>query len=97
MAHHPDRLTPIRVKTAKMLELHALLQEELDHVQALDIPPHERDKLNRAISTLATAMREIEANFAQNGKINAPSPAANELDQLVDALLRFHMPNTEGE
>ena len=55
MAYSPDKLTNIRVKTARMLELHALLEQELDGADTLSIPPAEREKLERAIARVLAA------------------------------------------
>ena len=77
MTHRPDKLTNIRVKTARMLELHDLLAQELNSDQSLAIPPDERLKLDRAISTIAAAMKDLQENFTAGEETNAANPATS--------------------
>ena len=129
MASDPYKLDRIRVQTARMLEIYSLVRSELErNSNAQPLHATERDKLNRAINTIAANMQQLQTYFTTQEEESSPAPAppensvgdelptvdgdrtANkgktaELDELVDAVLKWHMeqerdtssPETLGE
>jgi hypothetical protein len=94
----PIRLDRIRVQTARMMEIYALLQGELEKNAHLLSSVIERSQLDRAIDTIRTNMRQLlEALMAYQQQNSDDESEAQELEKILHAVLEWHMTNTEGE
>jgi len=95
----PIKLDRIRVQTARMMEIYALLQGELEKNAHLLSSVLERDQLDRAIDTIRANMRQLlEAltTYQQQSSSNDESEA-EELEEILNAVIEWHMTNAEGE
>ena len=137
MVSSPDKtLATIRIQTARMLEIYALLRRQLDE-GAVHLPREKHDQLSGAIRTIARNMLELQsfhattaqkeqnsgpssgeevtsrrsapfpspslharatdASLARVGTASVPSPVSaselQELDEIVDQVLRWHIAN----
>lgn len=88
-SHKTDK---VRVQTARMLEIYALLKGELEANTGLALTPQARRQLNDAIDTIAGNMTQVTAHIAEPAAENSAQPAPGEpLDQIVDAVLKWHL------
>ena len=101
--HEPAiKLDAIRVQTARMMEIYALLRNELEK-NTLLLPSEEtRAQLDSAIYTIRTNMGQLlntlityqeQLDYADE---NA-SAEAGELENLLAAVIEWHTANTSGE
>ena len=101
--HEPAiKLDAIRVQTARMMEIYALLKNELEK-NTLLLPSEEtRAQLDSAIYTIRTNMGQLlntlityqeQLDYADE---NA-SAEAGELENLLAAVIEWHTANTSGE
>jgi hypothetical protein len=99
MAAKPCQLDRLKIQTARMLEIYALLQREIEGTGGLPLAPETRARLTQAIDTIAANMQQIQEYFARHGEEPAPadpgSPA--DLDEILEAVLKWHLANEEGE
>lgn len=98
MKNPPIRLDRIRVQTARMMEIYALLQGELEKNADLLSSAIERSQLDRAIDTIRTNMRQLlEALTVYQEQTPDSDSEARELEEILSAVLEWHMTNAEGE
>lgn len=97
MASSPHRhlVDRIAVQTARMLEIYALLQGELERNQRLAISPEDRRHLARSIDTIAASMRQLQEYFARQPEDTSPPP--KNIDEILDAVLKWHMADEKEE
>jgi len=105
MAPDSPNLDRVRVQTARMLEIYALLRGELDG-GGLRLTPSQREQLTQAIWTIAGNMEELQAYLAtyreDNSAPNSESPPAavspragdqpgegEDLDELLAVVLKW--------
>lgn len=74
MAPDSPNLDRVRVQAARMLEIYALLQGELDG-GGIRIPPAQREQLTQAIRTIAGNMQELQAYLAVAREDSSGTPA----------------------
>lgn len=55
----PYKLDRIRVQTARMIEIYALLRRELDGGGRIGLSPHDRVRLQHAVDTIAANMGQL--------------------------------------
>lgn len=90
MASPPLRLDRIRVQTARMLEIYALLQKDLEKNKRLFLSVEDRQRLHQAILTIESNMRQLLARIVAYQEETSPGEAeAMELEEIVDAVLRW--------
>lgn len=90
----------IGVQTARMLEIYALLNQELEGDALSSLPAEEKRRLQEAIATIAGNMRQLQGHIgapAEEENAAALTPSSPPLDQILDAVLKWHQPNEEGE
>ena len=98
----------IGIQTARMLEIYALLHQELGADALAALGPQTRKQLEAAITTIAGNMRQLqdhldtqgtEVSSASETEKNSPvgTPDAAPLDSILDAVLKWHQPNEKGE
>ena len=90
----------IGVQTARMLEIYALLNQELEGDALASLPVEERQRLQEAIATIAGNMRQLQGHLvtpAEEENADALAPSSPQLDQILEAVLKWHQPNEEGE
>jgi hypothetical protein len=99
MATRPCQLDRIRIQTARMLEIYALLRREIEGRDGLPVAAETRARLAKAIDTIAANMEQIQAYFAQHREeLAAPTPGSPaDLDEILEAVLKWHLANEEGE
>lgn len=96
MAHTPLRLDRIRVQTARMLEIYALLRRELNEGTGLRLSTGDLGGLQNAIEAIEANMRQLQAAvIAYQEECSAPDPEARELEEILDAVLKWAQ--EEGE
>ena len=99
MAAKPCQLDRLKIQTARMLEIYALLQREIEGTGALPLAPETHVRLAQAIDTITANMQQIQEYFARHGEEPATvvpgSPA--DLDEILEAVLKWHLTNEEGE
>ena len=93
----------IRVQTARMLEIHALLQRELEENLGVESSAQIRHRLAQAVGSLAASMQQLQTFSAGVPENNSPpkkpseNSPSNDLDEIVEAVLKWHMTNETGE
>lgn len=101
--HEPAiKLDAIRVQTARMMEIYALLKNELEKNTLLLSSEETRAQLDSAIDTIRANMRQLlntlmayqEKQDCADG--NEPAEAG-ELEELLAAVLEWHTANATGE
>ena len=98
MAFTPFKLDRIRVQTARMIEIYALLQAELEKNTALSLSAEDRAQLHQAIATIEANMRQLLAYIVSCQEENSPASAeVRELEEILDAVLKWQMAQEEGE
>jgi hypothetical protein len=94
MESPPIRLDRIRVQTARMLEIYSLLHGELEKNAHLFSSPEERSQLGRAIDEIRANMRQLLQALTD---YLHQSEETQELEEIINAVLEWHMANVEGE
>ena len=90
------QLDCIRVQTARMAEIYALLQGELEKNSGLGLTPQTRAQLARAIATIHANMRQLQELLTAYQEENSPeAEEARELEEILEAVLEWH--HAEGE
>ena len=90
------QLDCIRVQTARMVEINALLQGELEKNSGLGLTPLTRAPLARAIATIHANMRQLQELLTAYQEENSPeAEEARELEEILEAVLEWHY--EEGE
>ena len=89
----------IKVQTARMLEVYALLKSEIEGKSGLSLTPRLHNSLQTAIDTIAANMQNIEAQITPSSADNSmpPSKPVEDLDAIVDAVLKWQSTNENGE
>ena len=83
-------LKGIKVQTARMVEIYALLQKEIANNEALAVSTEDQQLLRKAIATVANNMRQIQEYFAQHKEENSPdNEETQELEEIVTAVLEW--------
>jgi len=101
--HEPAiKLDAIRVQTARMMEIYALLKNELEKNTLLLSSEETRAQLDSAIDTIRANMRQLlnklMAYQEQQDCADENEPAeAGELEELLAAVLEWHTTNATGE
>ena len=93
------KLDSIRVQTARMMEIYTLLQGELEKNSGLGLTKQTRAKLDHAIATIHTNMRQIldflTAYQEENSLAAEEVQELEELEGILEAVLAWH--NEDGE
>ena len=96
MEHPRIEFDAIRVQTARMMEIYALLRGELEKNAGLYLTDQMRNQLDRAIATIHANMRQLQKSLATFREENTPeAEEARELTEILEAVLQWH--NKEGE
>ena len=100
--HEPAiKLDAIRIQTARMMEIYALLKDELEKNTLL--PSEEtRAQLDSAIDTIRANMEQLlNTLIAYQEQLDSAdeneSAEAGELEELLAAVLEWHTANAAGE
>ena len=94
----PLKLDRIKVQTARMMEIYALLQAELEKNTSLSLLSGERSQLHQAIATIEANMRQLQAYIvAYQEENSSPVDEARELEEILDAVLKWQMSQEERE
>ena len=90
------KLDCIRVQTASMMEIYALLQGEIEKNADLGLTAQTRAQLDHAIATIHANMRQLQELLAAYQEENSPeAEEARELEEILEAVLQWHY--AEGE
>lgn len=90
----PLRLDRIRVQTARMVEIYALLQRDLEEATHLHLSPEDRNRLTLAIDTIEANMRQLlECLVAYQEETAHDQAEATELGEILDSVLRWVQEN----
>ena len=90
------KLDCIRVQTARMMEIYALLQGEIEKNADLGLTDQTRVQLDHAIATIHANMRQLQELLAAYQGENSPeAEEARELEEILEAVLQWH--HAEGE
>ena len=96
MASTSLNLDRIRVQTARMMEIYALLQKELEENTHLSLPAEVRTQLNQAIATVEFNMRQLQAHIVTYQEENSHSHTeSRELEEILDAVLKWQLEKGE--
>ena len=88
MSSIPQGLPRIKVQTARMLEIFALLQQELRANNRHSLSPSDLDRLSRAIATIRSNMILLQVNLDSPEEKTSPSAAENRaLEELLKEVL----------
>ena len=83
-------LKGIKVQTARMVEIYALLQKEIANNEALAVSTENQQLLRKAIGTVENNMRQIQEYFAQQKEENSSdNEETQELEEIVTAVLEW--------
>jgi hypothetical protein len=92
MTPSPRNLHQIKIQTARMLEIYALLHKELDEATGLSLSAAQRAQLNIAVDKIEANMRELQVQFARRQEESSEARAElEELDEILNAVLQWHM------
>jgi hypothetical protein len=98
MASPTINLDRLKVQTARMMEIYALLSGELEKNTYLALPATERTQLDQAIATIQANMRQLQEYLMAYQEENSPTgQEARELEEILDAVLRWQMECEKGE
>ena len=90
------KLDCVRVQTARMMEIYALLQGEIEKNADLGLTAQTRAQLDHAIATIYANMRQLLEILAAYQEENSPeAEEARELEEILEAVLQWHY--AEGE
>lgn len=96
MASTSLNLDRIKVQTARMMEIYALLQKELEENTHLSLPAEVRTQLNQAIATVEFNMRQLQAHIVTYQEENSHSHTeSRELEEILDAVLKWQLEKGE--
>ena len=101
--HSPAiKLDAIRVQTARMMEIYALLKSELEKNTLFLSAPDARAQLDASIDTIRTNMKQLLAVLVAqqeqwDEKESGDDSEARELEELLEAVLEWHTANTKEE
>ena len=96
MEHPRIEFDAIRIQTARMMEIYALLKGELEKNAGIGLTDQNRAQLDRAIATIHANMRQLqEFLYAFQEKNSPEAEEARELTEILEAVLQWH--NEEGE
>lgn len=96
MASTSLNLDRIKVQTARMMEIYALLQKELEENTQLLLPAEVRTQLNQGIAAIEANMRQIQAHIVTFQEENSHSHAeTRELEEILDAVLKWQLEKGE--
>ena len=86
----------IRIQTARMMEIYALLKRELEKNAGIGLTDQTHAQLDRAIATIHANMRQLRELLSAFQEKNSPeAEEARELTEILEAVLQWH--NEEGE
>ena len=89
-------LDRIKVQTARMLEIYALLQKELKENTHLSLSTEDQDQLSQAIATVEANMRQLQAYIiACREESSQADPETRDLEEILNAVLSWAQ--EEGE
>lgn len=89
-------LDRIKVQTARMLEIYALLQKELKENTHLSLSMEDQDQLSQAIATVEANMRQLQAYIiACREESSQMDTETRELEEILNAVLSWAQ--EEGE
>ena len=92
MTPSPRKLDQIKIQTARMLEIYALLQKELTENTGLSLSGAQRAQLNRAVEKIEANMKQLQVQFAEQQEDSSEArEELEELDQILNAVLQWHM------
>jgi hypothetical protein len=90
MASPPSGLDRIRIQTARMLEIYALVQNELGKNKHLALSVEGRAQLHQAVLTIEANMRQLQAYMAACREENSPEAAGDQgLEVILDTVLKW--------
>jgi hypothetical protein len=90
MVSGTDNLAAIKIQTARMLEIYALLRHELGQMPADTFRPEDVAKLHQAISTVRTNMRDIQEHVVRAREASSEGSAeARELEEILTSVLAW--------
>lgn len=90
MSSTPLGLDRIKVQTARMLEIYALLQKELKENTHLSLSAEDQDQISQAIATVEANMRQLQAYFITcREESSQANPEACELEEILTAVLNW--------
>jgi len=90
MAANSLKLDGIRVQTARMMEIYALLRGELEENTHLGLSAEALQQLHGAIASVEANMRELQAYIVAHLEENShEEPEARELEEILDAVLKW--------
>lgn len=93
------QLDSIRVQTARMMEIYALLRGELEKNAGLKLTEQTRNQLDHAIATIHANMRQLQellTAYQEENSLEAEEvQELEELEEILEAVLAWH--NEEGE
>ena len=101
--HEPAiKLDAIRIQTARMMEIYALLKNELGKNTLLLPSKETRAQLDSAIDTIRVNMEQLlNTLITYQDQLDSAdengSAEAGELEELLTAVLEWHTANTAGE
>ena len=89
----------IKIQTARMLEIYALLRRELESHSGLKLSPQAQNQLHQAIDSIAANMQLLQHHVTLPEEGNSPldENSSRQLDEIVNAVLKWQMANEEGE
>ncbi len=92
MTPSPSKLDQIKIQTARMLEIYALLQKELNENTGLSLSGAQRSQLNRAVEKIEANMKQLQVQLAEQQEDSSEArEELEELDQILNAVLQWHM------
>lgn len=81
----------IRIQTARMMEIYALLKGELEKNAGIGLTDQTRAQLDRAIATIHANMRQLQELLSAFQEKNSPeAEEARELTEILEAVLEWH-------
>ena len=92
MSSSPPKLDQIKIQTARMLEIYALLRKELDENKGLLLSPTKLSQLSASVDKIEANMRQLQTQFAGQQEVSSEEDRRNntELDEIVNAVLKWH-------
>ena len=92
MSSSPPKLDQIKIQTARMLEIYALLRKELDENKGLLLSPTKLSQLSASVDKIEANMRQLQTQFSGQQEVSSEEDRRNitELDDIVNAVLKWH-------
>ena len=92
MSSSSPKLDQIKIQTARMLEIYALLRKELDENKGLLLSPTKLSQLSAAVDKIEANMRQLQTQFSGQQEVSSEEDRRNntELDEIVNAVLKWH-------